>query len=285
MKHKWGSLSSVKNLKGDKQNKRQIQNLIDMKKNKIITSLVLVFGVLLMTQAQEYKFNASGKVLFNGINKIAFEGHDGSDVIISTMGKSSSTPERAEGLKLINGLGLDDNTGIGLSVQKSDGMTIVDEISKRSNNRYLVKVPKGVIVAYQHSTPHGSKVVFTDISSEIEVKTNHSGVRLENVTGPMTISTVHGKIEAIFSSLKQDDPISIISSHGLVDVSLPSASKANVRLGSGWGEIYSDFEIDMGKSENLRSYSSNEVRGKINGGGVDVNLSSSHGNVYLRKGK
>lgn len=256
-----------------------------MKNNRIISSLVLVFAVIFTTTAQEYKFTASGKVFFNGINKISFEGHDGNEIIISTENRSSSKSERAEGLKLINGLGLDDNTGIGLSVNKEEGMTQVDEISKRSSKRYVVKVPNNVVIAYEHSTPHGSKVVFSDISSEVEVKTNHSSVKLDNVTGPMTISTVHGKIEATFSSLNQDDPVSIASSHGLVDVSLPASSKADVSMKSGWGEMYSDFDINIEKSSSMKSYSSNEVRGTINGGGVSLSLSSSHGNVYLRQSK
>lgn len=256
-----------------------------MKNNRLITSLVLVFAVAFMATAQEHKFTATGKVFFNGINKISFEGYDGNEIIISTQDRSSSSSERAEGLKLINGLGLDDNTGIGLSVNKSDGMTQVDEISKRSSKRYVVKVPKNVVIAYEHSTPHGSKVVFSDINSEIEVKTNHSSVKLENVTGPMTISTVHGKIEANFSSLNQSDPVSIASSHGLVDVTLPANSKADVKMQSGWGEMYSDFDIDINKGSNMKSYSSNEVRGTINGGGVNLSLSSSHGNVYLRQSK
>jgi DUF4097 and DUF4098 domain-containing protein YvlB len=146
-----------------------------------------------------------------------------------------------------------------------------------------VKVPKNVIVVYEHSTPYGSKVYFTSISGEIEVKTNHSSVILDNVTGPMTISTVHGKIEASFGSLNQNGPVSIASSHGLVDVTLPGGTKADLTLSSSWGEIYSDFDITVEKSSSLKSYSSNEVKGTLNGGGVNFNVSSTHGNIYLRK--
>lgn len=255
-----------------------------MKKQNIILSTLFALSIAFGANAQdEYKFSVSGKLIVDGINKISFEGHSGSEVIISTTSKSSSKSERAEGLKLINGLGLEDNTGLGVSVTQEDGNTMMQELSSRSSRRYTVKVPKSVTVVYKHSTPHGSTVEFSKIEGELEVKTNHSKVKLDDVTGPMTISTVHGRIEANFSSLNQDGPVSLASSHGLVDVSLPADTKANLKLGSGWGEIYSDFDIDFERKGSLRSYSSNEVKGTINGGGVDFSATSSHGNVYLRK--
>lgn len=245
-------------------------------------ALIVIIGNAIGQATDEYRFTASGKLFVNGVNKIAFEGHDGNEVIISTTVKSSRSSERAEGLKLINGSGLEDNTGLGLSVSKEGGNTQLDEISKRSSRRYVVKVPKDVIVVYKHSTPHGSAVKFTDIEGEIEVKTDHSRVELNDVTGPMTVSTVHGRIEGRFSAVNQNGPVSIASSHGLIDISLPANTKANLKLGSEWGEIYSDFDINIERS-GIRSYSSNEVKGTINGGGVNFSAVSTHGNVYLRK--
>ena len=99
----------------------------------------------------------------------------------------------------------------------------------------------------------------------------------------MTINTVHGGIEANFGS-NMKNPISIISVHGHVDVSLPVATKANLKLGTSYGEIFVDpeFKIDIEKSGNMVKYSDN-VSGKINGGGLDITLSSTHNSVYLRK--
>ena len=94
---------------------------------------------------------------------------------------------------------------------------------------------------------------------------------------------VHGEIEASFgANLK--NPISLVSVHGHVDVSLPVATKANLKLGTVYGEIFvdPDFKIDIERTGNMVKYSDN-VSGKINGGGLDVTLSSTHNNVYLRK--
>ena len=256
-----------------------------MKKHNILLTTILALAVITGAngQSDEYKFTPTGKLIVNGINKISFEGHDGNEVIISTTSRSRDRSERAEGLKLINGSGLEDNTGLGVSVNEVNGNTEMEEISSRSDKRYVVKVPANVTLSYKHSTAHGSDVVFNNITGEIEVKTNHSDVELNNVTGPMTISTVHGRIEVDFSSVNQDAPVSLASSHGLIDVSIPGDTKANLKLGTEWGEIYSDMDIEIEKTTRLRSYSSNQVKGKLNGGGVDFSAVSTHGNVYLRK--
>ena len=137
-------------------------------------------------------------------------------------------------------------------------------------------------ISYHHSGTGGRTFKASNISAEIEASVNHNGVRLENVTGPMTINSVHGRIEAIFASVNQSSPISIISVHGLVDVALPSNTKANLKMEAQHGELLTNMNIEFGKTdEELRRYSS-KVNGTLNGGGVQIYLASNHGNVYLR---
>ena len=197
--------------------------------------------------------------------------------------KNRKDEKRAEGLTAISGTGLTDNTDIGLSVLVKGNDIEVQQMSIRSSNKYTIKVPKSVKISYLHSGVEGETFKATNISSEIDASVKHNGIHLENVTGPMTINSVHGKIEAIFSSVNQSNPISIISVHALVDVTLPSNTKANLKMESKYGELLTNMDIDFDKSEEeLRSLSS-KVKGKLNGGGVEIYLVSSHNNVYLRK--
>jgi hypothetical protein len=75
-----------------------------------------------------------------------------------------------------------------------------------------------------------------------------------------------------------------VSVHGHVDISLPPAIKANLKLKTVYGEIFvaPDFKIDIERTGDMVKYG-NDVNGKINGGGLDITLSSTHNNVYLRK--
>ena len=60
--------------------------------------------------------------------------------------------------------------------------------------------------------------------------------------------------------------------------------KANFRVSTGWGEIYSNLDIEIERDEgNMKRYGTNKVVGKLNGGGVSFEVKSSHGSIYLRK--
>ncbi len=260
---------------------------------KRIASKTFALAFLVFTsfqlQAQEYKVSVGSqgvKLVLNELNKVEVEGTTGSEIIFTTTNRSSKHNERAEGLKPINSQGLSDNTNIGLSVVEAGGVVEVNQISRRSSTRYLIKVPKNVTVAYEHSSVHGSTFRARDLESELEISTNHSSVELTNVTGPMTVNTVHGKIEAVFTTLNQDAPTAIASSHGLVDIALPANTKADLRLKTGWGEIFTDMNIEYDRSDaDIRRQNSSTVRGKLNGGGVTLDLKTSHSNIYLRTKK
>ena len=180
-----------------------------MKKLKSIGSILLmVLLVTTMTNAQtnEYKLDMnSGKLIVREVDKVEFVGHDGQGVIITNKDMDTEQSERAKGLKLINGLGLEDNTGAGLNVAKEGANSVISQISRNGNGEYIIKVPKGVTIVYEHSSVYGSKVKFSNISGEIESTTNHSDVELENVTGPLSINTVHGDIECNFCAVSQSN--------------------------------------------------------------------------------
>ena len=255
---------------------------------KIVTPflIVLALGAFNMLAAQEYKLSVSGNktLKLHEVGEVQITGYEGSDLIFSTEVDRDEDSERAEGLKALSAMGLVDNTGIGLSVIESGDVIDVNPMSKRSGPEYEIKVPKNVKVFYEHSTPYGDKVIIKNITSELEVSTNHSDLWLENITGPMTINTVHGDIEAIFSELNQQSPTSIISVHGLVDITLPAATKANLSLSTEWGEIYTDMDIAIENESDSKS-NTTKIKGKLNGGGVPLEIGTSHSNIYLRKKK
>lgn len=257
-----------------------------MKKIKIILSaVILLSGTVLF--GQEYKLKVSGNKTLRilEVNHVQVQGHDGNELIMTNEHKHRHDEERSEGLTAISGMGLTDNSGIGLSVVDKGDVIEIQQLARRNSNKYVIKVPKSVKVYYEHKGNSGRTFRASNISSEIEASVNHNGVELTNVTGPMTINSVHGKIEAVFSTVSQSNPISILSVHGLVDVALPGNTKADLKMESHWGELLTDMNIEFDKSEEqLRSYSS-KVKGKLNGGGVAIHLASTHNNVYLRTKK
>jgi hypothetical protein len=252
-------------------------------KNRIaITALALVLcGVV---KAQDFKLaKSSGRLEIKEVNHLIVEGYSGNEIIFSSTNGDRQDDERAKGLRSVSGLGLEDNTGLGLSVVDKGASIEVQQLKKMDGPEITIKVPKGVTVVYTHTSPYGEAVEFKSVEGEIEISTVHNNVVLSNVTGPMTVKTVHGGIEASLTA-NAKSPISIVSVHGHVDIAMPVGTKANLKLGTVYGEIFvdPDFKIDIEKTGNMVKYSDN-ISGKINGGGLDITLSSTHNNVYLRK--
>jgi predicted membrane protein len=187
--------------------------------------------------AQEFKVaKSSGKLQIN-LGRVTVEGHTGNEIIFSSKDHDKEEDERAKGLKAINGSGLDDNTGLGINVTEKDGVLVVSQLKKMNSPDIKILVPKGVIVAYEHSSQYGNEVVFRNMENEIEVSANYNSVQLENITGPATIKAVYGGVDAVFSTTVKG-PISIVSIYGHVDVAMPTTIKANVKMSTSYGEIF-----------------------------------------------
>lgn len=250
---------------------------------KVLMSLAL--GVMVTAlHAQDFKLaKSTGRLEIREVNHVSIEGTTGNEIIFSSINHDRDRDERAVGLRAISSMGIEDNTGLGISVVDKGATVEVRQLKKMDGPEILIKVPKGVIVSYVHSSPYGDEVKIKNFDGEVEVSTVHNGVELSNDTGPLTIKTIHGDIDASLAP-GMKSPVSLISVHGRVDASMALATKANLKLATIYGDIYVDpgFKLDIEKVDGLERHS-DHVDGKINGGGLDVTLSSTHNNVYLRK--
>ncbi len=234
--------------------------------------------------AQDFKLSKnSGTLDIRELNKVTIEGYSGNEIIFSSQSSNRERDERAKGLRPISNTGLEDNTGIGISVVDKGNTIEVRQLKKMDGPDIKIQVPKNVKVAFYHTSPHGDDIEINNFEGEVEVSTVHSGVVLSNATGPINIKTVHGDIDASFPTAPKS-PISIESVHAHVDVALPVDTKANIKLSTHMGEILVDpaFKIDIERTGDMVKYS-DKVSGKLNGGGVAIDLSATHDNIYLRK--
>ncbi len=253
-----------------------------MEKSK---GIIVVVAILLSgwAKAQEYKLARNSGRLEIYLGRVTVEGHSGNEIIFSSRDSHGEKDERAAGLKAINGLGLDDNTGLGINVTDKGNVIEVRQLKKMNSPDVKILVPKGVIVSFSHESQYGGEATFKNMENEIEVSANYNSVELENISGPVTVKSVYGHVEAHFNA-NMKGPISIVSIYGYVDISLPVATKANLKLNTSYGEILvaPEFKIEIEKQGDMVRYS-DRVNGKINSGGMSIDLSSNYGKIYLRK--
>jgi predicted membrane protein len=251
--------------------------------NKVGMVLTILFVVVGSLRAQEYKVQKSSGRLEINIGRVTVEGHNGNEIIFSSKDYNRDKDKRSEGLRSINSLGLEDNTGLGINVKEDGNVVSVRQLKKMNSPDIKILVPKGMIVSFSYESQYGGEAKFRNITNEIEVSAQYNSIELENVTGPLTVKTIYGHVDASFDA-NMKDPISIVSIYGYVDVAIPATTKANLKMSTSYGEILADpaFKIDVDREGNMINYS-DKVSGKINGGGINIDLSCNYGKVYLRK--
>ena len=254
-----------------------------MKHKKIVIGIVALM-VACGGHAQEFKLAKSSGRLEIHLGKVTVEGHNGNEIIFSSNNFRGEKDKRAEGLRSVNNLGLEDNTGLGINVTDKGNTVEVHQLKKTHSPDIKILVPKGMIVSYEHESQYGGGVTFKNLTNEIEVSAQYNSIELDNVTGPLTVETTYGHVEANFDT-NIKDPISIVSIYGYVDVTLPQATKANLKLSTSYGEIFvaPEFDIKIDRREGSMVKYSDKVSGTINGGGINIDLSCNYGKVYLRK--
>jgi hypothetical protein len=251
----------------------------------IYFSLLLTLCVSAIAQAQEYKYSAKSankiKILANS-GSFKIEGYAGKEIYIN--GPSSKIPDEAEGLKLING-GLNDNTGEGMYLEEEGNEVIIRNVARSGD--FTLRVPENINLHVIAKSYNCGKITISNFKGELELKSDYAGVTLDNVTGPVVCNATYGGVKANFNKVNQEKPISIISTYSKVDVSLPENTKANLSLESSYGNIYSDLDIAYEKKgiDEESTWGGKNIKGKVNGGGVDIYLKSPYSNIYLRKSK
>jgi len=252
---------------------------------------ILPFCIALLfagvTRAQEFKIqvenNKDGKLILDDFNgELPIEGYSGNEIVINPTSGRFETPEQAKGLKPVYASGTD-NTGIGVYMEKNGNrITLRCLLPFTKRGSYRIRVPENLAIEIERDCAGSGLTTISNIRNEIDFKGCHD-IDLKNVSGPLVISTISGSVNVAFSELSKDKSISIATVSGSLDVTLPAKASFNLEMGTVSGNMYSDFDLQSSKDD-MRRVGGGNLRAQVNGGGVDVKLTTVSGSVFLRKG-
>jgi len=145
--------------------------------------------------------------------------------------------EKAKGLKLVQ----IDSTG--LRVMEDENVMRISVSSFKQTVDLSIRVPYATSVSI--STHENGDVKVENVNGEIEV-TNHNGnINLSGISSAVVAHAYEGEIKAVFKSVSPDLPMSFTSWEGDIDITLPADTKANLKMKSGKGEVYTDFDLQI----------------------------------------
>ncbi|HKK44437.1 MAG TPA: DUF4097 family beta strand repeat-containing protein [Balneolaceae bacterium] len=217
---------------------------------------------------------------------IKVHGYDGKQVLISY---NSSEDEKQEVTK--DGLHKISNNSVGFDVSEDHNEVEVDGASPMKDISFDISVPKNFDLHL--STVNGGELVVEDVTGEMDLSNVNGEITLNNVGGSALVNTVNGDIKATFTSVTPDKPMAFSNLNGDIDVTFPANTAMNTKMKSEWGDVYTDFDMSIKRTDTEKEHSSEDgtykvsvnkwIYGTINGGGPEYLFKSMRGDIYIRK--
>ena len=197
--------------------------------------------------------------------------------------------EKAAGMKRISGLAT-----TGLEVEEEDNVVSVDAGSWKHTVDLTIQVPFSTHL--ELDTNLQGDIVVENIGGEIEVQNMNGSIILKNLSGIAMAESMNGDVTVTMAKVTPGKPMSFSSMNGDIDVTLPADLKANIKMKTERGEIFSDFDVVLKPGPQKIEESHREegkfrisfdksIFGTINGGGPELQFNTFNGDIYLRKKK
>lgn len=222
-------------------------------------------------------------------------GYEGKDVIVlvhldSTKDENEDRDDDSRGMKRIASTG-----GLDVRVDENENMV---RINAGMTNRKLlgltIKVPQNT-ERIDVGTINGGDVSISNVSGKVEISNVNGAITATEISGSVVANTVNGDVIVKFKSVDPKAVMSFSSLNGKIDVTLPADTKANLKLKSDRGEMFTDFDIAVDKSQpkletknedHFHQVKINDwISGTINGGGPEITMETQFSSIYIRKVK
>ncbi|HLK69781.1 MAG TPA: DUF4097 family beta strand repeat-containing protein [Bryobacteraceae bacterium] len=218
---------------------------------------------------------------------ITVKSYNGKDVIVEASNSGSDRGRRTD--RTVDGLHRIDLPPRGLVVEEEDNVIQVRASSSDVHN-LTISVPADT--ALQLRSTHGN-LNAEGIHGEIEAHSTNGEIRLTGISGTVVADTTNGSITVSMDKVDPGKPIAFSTTNGNVDVTLPADLKANFKLRSFHGEIWSDFDMKLsggqpvttngGSNGRFRVEFDRTIFATINGGGTEASFNSFNGRIMIRK--
>jgi Putative adhesin len=219
---------------------------------------------------------------------ITVEGYAGREVSIETSSRGEEPEGRprrgAEGMRRIP------NRDSGLSVDEDANVVRVETRNPAQGGDLHIQVP--FHTSLHLSAINGGKISVSGVEGEIELSHVNGSIEARDVAGSVVAHTTNGNVKVMLRQVVPDKAMAFSTLNGNVDVTFPADLKAQVRVRSERGEIYSDFEIaaqghavarETRKEGKRHVEVSQEIRGAIGGGGPEILFKTFNGDIFIRR--
>jgi hypothetical protein len=271
-------------------------------KNQIILTMGMMLAVGSLAVAQE---PAGERVVVPARNSthprkidvnlmggsITVKAYSGKEVIVEGKGTGSDREDRREDRRA-DGLRRLDLPARGISVEEQDNVVTVRMQGGNRGASVVIQTPPDTALTL-HTM--GGEIDVEGVKGEMDINSMNGRISLDKVSGTVLAHSMNGGIKVVMDSVDQSKPISFSTMNGTIDVTLPADFKANAKIRTDHGEVYSDFDFKLGGGAVTQRNDSSDgkfrvtmdktITGTINGGGTEATFKTYNGTIYIRKRK
>ena len=215
--------------------------------------------------------------------------YEGKDIIINVIprgNKEERSVTTEGGMKRISSSG-----GYEVTAKEADNTVTVNTGNPSKAIDLDLKIPQDVKLKI--GTVNDGEILVENVRGELEVNNVNGKITLNNISGSVVANTVNGDVTVTFNAVDPKAAMAFSTLNGDVRVTLPADTKANLKLKSDNGDVFSDFDIDIDKTPSkvdkvnepgmYKIKKDDWVNGKINGGGPEMMMKNMQGDIYVKK--
>jgi hypothetical protein len=211
--------------------------------------------------------------------------HAGTDVVVEAAGRSPRHREE----RVPPGMRRIDLPFDGFSAEEENNVITIHANSSMGG---MINVTVPVNTSVELSCQNGS-ISVDGLTGEVVLSSHNGRVEATNISGTIVADTKNGPIRASMNRVDPARPISFTSENGSIEVTLPADLKANLKMRSNNGSIWTDYDMTVSGAKPTQTGGGANARfevkfdrtmyGAVNGGGVDASFSTINGRIVIRK--
>jgi hypothetical protein len=210
--------------------------------------------------------------------------HAGKEVIVETAASRRSEPSRT-----VNGMHRIDLPPRGLTVEEEDNVVTV-RMSHSAAGGVTITVPADTSLMLRTS---GGNIDVDGVNGELDIQTHNGHINLTNVSGSVVAHSMNGPLRVSMNKVDPTKPLSFSTFNGPIEVTMPGDWKANLKLNTNHGDIWTDFDFKLGSGSATQPNNTADgkflvkidrvLTGTVNGGGPEASFHTFNGRISIKK--
>jgi DUF4097 and DUF4098 domain-containing protein YvlB len=167
---------------------------------------------------------------------ITVKGYSGKEVLVKGMVRDSKRKSNTSknGLKRISVNSLE------FSAEEYGNTVIVSSRAHKTVD-FEIQIPKNFSLKLR--TVNNGEIYVENVSGVMEISNTNGSITLQDISGAVSADALNRDIKVTFVNVKPDTPMAFSSLNGNIDITFPKDFKADIKVKSDRGEIYTDFDL------------------------------------------